>query len=149
MSYRHQNSAFILPQILSARGQITSAFIVNLNILYNVLKNKDIYIFTKVHVKCIFEGGGGAKLYIYSSLHIQYKRIKRICTCTCTLTSKWYKYQSMTLGFGSYKPFGPVLIRTLLARIHIHWPESKLTKSDINWKKVMKSIMKSHVYSLE
>jgi len=77
MSYRHQNSAFILPQILSARGQITSAFIVNLNILYNVLKNKDIYIFTKVHVKCIFEGGGGAKLYIYnSSLHIQYKRIK-------------------------------------------------------------------------
>jgi hypothetical protein len=34
----------------------------------------------------------------------------------------------MTLGFGTYKPFGPVLMRTL----HIHWPESKLTKSDIN-----------------
>ena len=30
-----------------------------------------------------------------------------------------------------------------------YWPESKLTKSDINWKKVMKSIMISHVYSLE
>ena len=40
--------------------------------------------------------------------------------------------QSITLGFGTYKPFGPVLMRTLLARIHIHWPESKLTKSDIN-----------------
>jgi len=26
--------------------------------------------------------------------------------------------QSMTLGFGTYKPFGPVLMRTLLARIH-------------------------------
>ena len=32
----------------------------------------------------------------------------------------------MTLGFGTYKPFGSVLMRTL----HIHWPESKLTKSD-------------------
>ena len=35
-------------------------------------------------------------------------------------------------------------MRTSLAGIHtfcIHWPESKVTKSDINWKKVMKSIM--------
>ena len=45
--------------------------------------------------------------------------------------------------------FGPVHMRTLLTQMHIHWPESKLTKSDINWKKVMKSIMISHVYSLE
>ena len=42
--------------------------------------------------------------------------------------------QSMTMGFGTYKPFGPVHMRTLLARIHIHWTESKLTKSDINLK---------------
>ena len=55
--------------------------------------------------------------------------------------------QSMTLGFWTYKPFGPVLMRILLARIHIHWPESKLTKSDINWKKVMKSIMISRLFS--
>jgi hypothetical protein len=48
--------------------------------------------------------------------------------------------QSMTLGFGTYKPFRPVLMRTLLARMHIHWPESKFTKSNINSKKVMKSI---------
>ena len=32
--------------------------------------------------------------------------------------------QSITLGFGTYKPFGPVL--------KLYWPESKLTKSDIN-----------------
>ena len=44
-----------------------------------------------------------------------------------------YNSKSMTLGFGIYKPFGPVHMRTLLARIHIHWPESKLTKSHINW----------------
>jgi hypothetical protein len=50
------------------------------------------------------------------------------------------RLQSMTSGIGTYKPFGPVHMRTLLARIHIHWPESKLTISDINWKKVMKRI---------
>jgi hypothetical protein len=56
--------------------------------------------------------------------------------------------QSMTLGFGTYKPFGPVHMRTLLARIHIHWPESKLTKSHINWKKVMKSDPWYHMFIL-
>ena len=31
-----------------------------------------------------------------------------------------FHIQSMTLGFGTYKSFGPVLMRTLLAQIHIH-----------------------------
>ena len=49
------------------------------------------------------------------------------------LSGFWY-FQSMTLGFGTYKPFGPVHMRTLLTRMHIHWSESKLTKSNIERK---------------
>ena len=36
--------------------------------------------------------------------------------------------------------FQAIRASTFLSRIHIHWPESKFTKSNINSKKVMKSI---------
>ena len=38
--------------------------------------------------------------------------------------------QSMTLGFGTYKPFGPVLMRTLLARKYIDQIWHKLKESN-------------------
>ena len=52
-------------------------------------------------------------------------------------------------GIWNLQAIWAVHMRTLLARIHIHWPESKLTKSHINWKKVMKGSWYHMFNSLE
>ena len=43
----------------------------------------------------------------------------KVCRLT-TLNNIYFHFLTMTLKLGTYKPFGPVHMRTLLARIHIH-----------------------------